>query len=159
MLLLLFWPTSVKLINSKFLLVLSLVVYIIYKFINLFTDRFTISLGYKLLSAEQALIIYQRLRAIHSLFLCMTHGFYFIGGATPKFLCGPYLQPTTDVYIKQSMQGRIAALRALGITSHFSRPSLFPSTYSPVPLTFLFLPLSFPPFPSFSFRSRLLKCS
>jgi len=29
-----FWPTSVKLINSKFLLVLSLVVYITYKFIH-----------------------------------------------------------------------------------------------------------------------------
>jgi len=67
----------------------------------------------------------------------------------PKFLCGPNLQPMTDVYTSNlSMQGRIAALRAIGFTSHFSRaPPPFPPPHLPFPLTFLFPSLPFPSFP------------
>jgi len=168
MLLLLFWPTSVKLINSKFLLVLSLVVYIIYKFINLFTDRFTISLGYKLLSGEQALILHQRLRAKRTIdrkgltfsFSLLDTWLLFHRGRQAKIFVWAISAAHDRRIYKAIYAGADSCLAGLRLHfTLFKAPPSFPPPTLPFPLTFLFLPLPFPPFPSFSFRSRLLKCS
>jgi len=153
-----FWPTSVKLIISKF--------YIIYK-LNLFPNRFTISLGYKLYSAEKALILYHRLHATRTIDQNgLTFSFSLLDtwllchrGPHAKFfgvgqICSP--RPT---YIQAIYAGADSCLTAHGFTSHFSRtPPSFPPSPLPFPLHFFLFPFTSLPFPSFPFRSRTLKC-